>query len=107
MTSITITSDKGRRFAVTILKNGDAYGLDNCLTVDGGALVEFELLRDDGKAPYFISRYYLKTLIKPGRLGTGLCLEGSAPEYDVNADAMTIITLWLINESVNQSIEQH
>lgn len=70
-----ITVDK---FNVRIVRAGDRYGRDNCLTYDKDEpLVEFYI------GEYFVSRYYVATILGTDRYGSGeggLCLDGG----DVN-----------------------
>ena len=70
-----ITVDK---FNVRIVRAGDRYGRDNCLTYDKDEpLVEFYI------GDYFVSRYYVATILGTDRYGSGeggLILDGG----DVN-----------------------
>lgn len=70
------------------------YGLDDCLTHDGGPMVEFYDATyagpDFGPRGQFVSRYYLSTLMDrrgmPGLYAEyGLCLQGDVPEWVVSA----------------------
>ncbi len=66
-----ITVDK---FNVRIVRAGDRYGLDNCLTHDKDEpLVEFY----DSRYPHceygqFVSRYYVATILGTDRYGSGV-----------------------------------
>ncbi len=73
-----------------IIKAGDAYGLDNCLTHDGEPMVEFWT-----ESGYFVTRYYVSTLLKRTHPGQGLCLQGDMPEYNVSAACYEEILDWL------------
>lgn len=71
---------------VRVVHPGDAYGLDDVLTNDGEAMVEFY----DARYPHtehgqFISRYYLSTLNERAP-GTGLDLDGGIPDWSVTGD---------------------
>lgn len=89
---ITLTNDSGRKFNVRIVLPGDKYGLNDCLTNDKGAMVEFYDDTHTGKAKtfergQFVSRYYLATILKgssnPTENGINLC--GGVPEWVVSA----------------------
>lgn len=117
-----ITSRTGRRFLVRILRAGDRYGLDDCLTwADGGRLspssdvdrpgVEFYDLtyanttRPDGEIAFgprgqFVSRYYVDTLLGNDRNGAfGLDLHGGIDVWKIDAAAMTVVRAWLRHET--------
>ena len=86
-----ITNDQGRTFNVRIVRNGDAYGLDDCLTHDNDEpLVEFYDATYEG--PKFGPRgqhvitYNLSTLIDHPPL-TGLNLNGGEPAWEIDATA--------------------
>ena len=101
-TELMLTAASGKQFQVLLLANGDAYGLDDCLTVAGGALVEFNpIVRDKAHCCGF--RYYVKTILSGAT--TGLCLAGDMREYDIDAHSMAVARQWLGNEIRNQSIE--
>ena len=101
-TQMILTAASGKRFQVLLLANGDAYGLDDCLRVEGGALVEFNPIVGD-KAHCCGFRYYVKTILSGAT--TGLCLAGDMREYDIDAHSMAAARQWLGNEIRNQSIK--
>jgi hypothetical protein len=84
-------------YAVRIVRQGDRYGLNDCLTHDRSgldSLVEFYLVFDPevdmkrhGPRGFFVSRYYAGTLLNaPGFYGrdhtnAGLCLHGDRYNY--------------------------
>jgi len=84
----TVTNARtGLSFAVVVVPTGAAYGLEDCLTNDGGLMVEFY----DTRFPHtehgqFVSRYYASTLL-PWK-GGGLCLDGGVPNWSLDAGAM-------------------
>jgi len=81
-------TDLNKELTVKILKQGDKYGLLNCLTHDENEpLVEFY----SGK--YFISRYYAKTLLK-GAVN-GLCLDGGQRQFDIDLATMMSIRAFI------------
>jgi hypothetical protein len=78
-------------FSVVILRNGDRYGLDNCLTwVQDNPAVEFFDARYTGPGfttvGQFVSRYYLATL-RDHPLDRGLCLDGGVKAWSIDASA--------------------
>ena len=91
---ITITNkDTGLRFNVRIVRIGDSYGLDDCLTnSENDPLVEFY----DKRYPHtqwgqFVTRYRSSTLTDSEGLGygikdTGLILDGGIPDWWITAE---------------------
>jgi hypothetical protein len=76
-------------FSVVLVRKGDRYGLENCLTHEkDDPMVEFYDADYAGK-PYFtkvgqfVSRYYLSTLTE--RPVAGLCLDGGIPKWSIAA----------------------
>lgn len=92
-----ITVDK---FNVRIVRKGDRYGRDYCLTHDEDKpLVEFYDNRyphtEDGQ---FISRYYVETILGTDRYGRGtggLCLDGGVPSWTVSEQDMDTVREYL------------
>lgn len=89
-------------FNVRILRKGEKYGLEDCLThKERKLLVEFYdyRYRDDKewKRGQFVSRYYAETLLKHD-LNFGLSLDGGVPEWTVSAESMREILAWLRQE---------
>lgn len=96
-----ITVDK---FNVRILRKGDKYGRDFCLTHDEDKpLVEFY----DSRYPHtefgqFVSRYYVATIMGTDRYGRGeggLCLDGGVPSWTVGAKDMDTVRAYLQAET--------
>lgn len=92
-------------FNVRILRKGERYGLNDCLTHDEEApLVEFYDFRyhndDDWKRGQFVSRYYAETLFENviDRYLYGLQLYGEVPEWTVPQEQMRQIMHWLESE---------
>ena len=89
VTGGVLSLDDNGEFAlinVRVVHPGDAYGLDNVLTNDGEAMVEFY----DARYPHteygqFVSRYRLSTLNERAP-GTGLDLDGGIPDWSVTGD---------------------
>lgn len=96
-----ITVDK---FNVRIVRAGDRYGRDNCLTYDKDEpLVEFY----DNRYPHtehgqFVSRYYVATILGTDRYGSGeggLCLDGgNRDQWTVSEKDMDTVREYLKNQ---------
>ncbi len=89
---------KVEKFNVRIVKAGEKYGLNDCLTHDGAPLVEFYDSRypkfDNGRGQ-FVSRYYTETILASDYPG-GLCLDGgNADVWSVTADGMIVVKWFL------------
>jgi hypothetical protein len=81
---------------IRLVRNGDAYGLNDCLTNDSGrTLVEFY----DNRHPHtplgqFVSRYYAETLLaRP--TGCSLTLDFEVPSWTVSGAEMAVLEAWL------------
>ena len=104
-----ITNDAGRAFNVRVVRKGDTYGLNDCLTYgsEGGshsscgaasdaAAARGEVLVEFYDATYanhpasrgqFVARYYLSTLKERSSAWLrppGLCLHGGVPEWVIS-----------------------
>ena len=68
-------NDEGSKIKVCLIKRGEKYGLNNCVTHN-----ETEPLIEFYDPRHFVRRYYLSTIleIEPGQ---GLCLEGNRYGY--------------------------
>ena len=89
LSTFTFTDDvSGRPWAVRIVRKGDRYGRNNCLTNEGGTLIEFWLARPQGQ---FVARYCASTL-KDHR--GALCLPGAAG-WQVGSAAMARVLAWV------------
>ena len=83
------------RFNVRIVRTGDAYGLNDCLTNDGAPLVEFYDNRHmHTSRGQFVSRYFVFTILERAD-GLGLMLDGGVPAWTVSADDMRIVGAYL------------
>jgi len=96
---ITVTNqNNGIHFHVRLVKQGEKYGLERCLTHDKtDPLVEFYDARYvKGFEPLgqFVSRYYLSTLLERNN-DYGLCLDGGVPNWYVDEEAMKQVYEWL------------
>jgi hypothetical protein len=96
-----ITNGNGRQFFVRTVLQGDRYGLNECLTHDKDRpLVEFydytyANQKTFGPRGQFVARYYVSTLLKDHRPGTGLCLDGGIPEWNVDAAPYSVVVALL------------
>lgn len=94
-----VTNDRGRTFNVTLVRKGDAYGLNDCLTHNKpDPMIEFydATYEHDPKFEIgrgqFVTRYYLTTLTGEDRwssgraMTNGLDLMGHVPEWKVTGD---------------------
>jgi hypothetical protein len=123
------TRSPGRVFNVRIVREGDRYGLDDCLVYDtasdkqfraGDALVEFYDATQDpakfGPRGQFVARYYLSTLLGQdrwsanarGRKGnTGLALDGGIAAWTLDGPALdAAIGFVLDNETALRAADQ-
>lgn len=96
-----ITVDK---FNVHIVRAGDRYGRDNCLTYDKDEpLVEFYI------GDYFVSRYYVATILGTDGYGSGeggLILDGGdIKRTTVNAQDMDTVRSHLRKETKPNSVD--
>jgi hypothetical protein len=100
-------------YNVRIVRKGDRYGRNDCLTHDGNgdhALVEFYLDSHHdihGPRGFFVSRYYIGTLLnRPGfygrdHIGAGLCLHGDRYNYhSIDAKEFAQVVAFLEQEIV-------
>jgi len=82
----------GVSFNVVIVRKGDRYGLDDCLTWDSdNPGVEFYDVRHK-HTPFgqFVSRYFAKTLLCPPCIG-GLDLTSFRMGWEVSAEGMDTV----------------
>lgn len=112
-----ITNNRGRNFNVRIVRIGERYGLDDCLTHgkekdddgDDAPMVEFYDATHEGDKfgprGQFVSRYCIKTLLgldnwsRGNPRNTGLDLMGYEPAWKIDAKAMNIVRAWLDNRT--------
>jgi hypothetical protein len=82
------------RFNTKLIRAGDKYGLEDCLTHDGDPMLEFYDPRyQHTPIGQFVSRYYVKTLIEGD--DTGLMLDGHHNDWQVDQKQMTESRDWL------------
>ena len=101
-TIMHFTTAQGKPIAAILRDIGDAYGLNDCLTVDKGALLEFQPIASDGKSDGCGWTYYARTLLD-GTIN-GLCLQGDAREWDIDAHSMAVVRQWAGNEIRNANM---
>ena len=104
----TIQNDQGRMFNVRIVREGDRYGLDDCLTHNGAPMVEFYDASQDpakfGERGQFVSRYYVDTLT--GRDGFGRDIRnGHALNLHGGVEAWTLDP-WAAAQAVDWAASQ-
>jgi hypothetical protein len=105
-----ITTKRGIDMVARLVLKGDRYGRDGCLTADS-PMIEFYMNTEHEHNPwlaemydlehdlYFISRYNLNTFLF-GFMGDppldhGLCLEGSARQFDLEAGECRYVAAYL------------
>lgn len=94
MHDLILIADNNRRFGVRVVRDGDNYGLGDCLVHQGETMIEFYDLHHADRFPdgQFVSRYYWTTLRTHG--ANGLCLDGG------NRDA------WTVDVSVMEQVQR-
>ena len=117
---MTFTSFQGMPMLARLVRLGDRYGLDGCIThaLENGyttfeePLIEFYTLIGDDKEGslawdgvkgyWFISRYYLSTFLGTceysrdgGPVRNGLSLDGGYHEYDLDAQDCQKVAAWI------------
>ena len=92
-----LVSNATRQFNVRVVRQGDRYGLRDCLTHDKAEpLVEFydrTYIGEEWPRGQFVSRYNLDTLLERG--AGGLCLCGYIREWDLPEEAMAVVRNYL------------
>lgn len=89
-------------FNVRVLRKGEKYGLEDCLThKERKPLVEFYDYRHrndkEWKRGQFVSSYYAETILDHDP-NSVLSLDGDIPEWTVSAESMQEILAWLRQE---------
>lgn len=120
---MTFTSFRGMPVLARLVRLGDRYGLNGCITHGDKhthkkePLIEFYTLIGDDKEGslawdgvkgyWFTSRYYLSTFLgkceyscNGGPVRNGLSLDGGYPEYDLDAQDCQKVAAWI--ESLDQ-----
>jgi len=108
---LALISESGRQFNVRLVRKGERYGLNDCLTHEKDQpMVEFYDASQDsakfGARGQFISRYYLDTLTGADRFSRGdvrdggrLCLHGAIPAWDLDGPAAAMAVNWAVAEN--------
>jgi hypothetical protein len=116
-TAIRVVNANGRAFVVKIVREGDKYGLNKCLTHDDekgwGAMVEFYDETYAGKEGFdpegqFVSRYYVETILGKDDYGSGeggLNLDGGVDVWTVDAAAMAVARGFLKHNAEAKLVE--
>lgn len=97
-THVVYNPSNGLKWVVRLVRQGDKYGLDFCLTHKATEffdepLVEFydaRLLHTE--FGQFVSRYYLHTVLE---VSMGLDLNSDVGSWYLDAEAMSQVHLWL------------
>jgi hypothetical protein len=78
-------------FNLRIVNTGDKYGVNDCLTNNKAAMIEFYDSRFpsgwDQERGQFVTRYYVNTL-RGNLYPNGLCLDGGVPAWSLTAEEM-------------------
>ena len=75
-----------------IVKQGDKYGLNNCLThFQSASMVEFY---DTSNGEQFVSRYYVETFLGIED-GVGLMLDGGCSAWNLDGESVDSVKDWL------------
>lgn len=94
--TMTVTADNGITFLARIVREGDTYGRNRCLTHDEPMpLVEFYDTRySHTEFGQFVSRYYADTIagLPSGR---GLDLDGGVPNWTIDGESMRFVSAWV------------
>ena len=99
-TFMTVVSN-GIPFHARLVKQGETYGLNRCLTHDkSDSMVEFydaRYVKGFESLGQFVSRYYVKTLLDTtwGDARRGLNLQSDIPDWYIDTGAMTKVFEWL------------
>lgn len=81
-----------KSWLVRIVKQGDRYGLNDCLIHDKSAsMVEFY---DTSKKEQFVQRYYVETILGIGG-GVGLMLDGGCSAWNLDGESVDSVKEWL------------
>ena len=104
---MVVTNENGDAFYVVILRSGDTYGRNGCLTwgyekysLDGDGVEFYDTHNSDDRTEWqFVSRYYLDTLLKHPR-DRGLDLHGGVPKWTIDAPAMEAVIAMLERETI-------
>ncbi len=105
---LSVTNSEGTPFHVRLVRVGERYGRDDCLThgdamygrpakPDALPLIEFYDARDTdkfGTRGQFVSRYCFGTVATCARDNRGVHLHGSSPSWFLDADNIRDAFAW-------------
>lgn len=96
----TIVNADGRAFLVRLVREGERFGREDCLTHEGeDPLVEFYDVSNTsrfGPRGQFVSRYYLSTLTENYGNPLGLDLDGGVPAWSLDNVAKVAAIRWAL-----------
>lgn len=85
-----------------IVKQGDKYGLNNCLTHDKPAsMVEFY---DTSNGEQFVSRYYVETILSIKNY-CGLMLDACQPAWHLDGESVDSVKEWIKKGEEKQAVQ--
>lgn len=91
-----------KSWMVRIVKQGDKYGLNNCLTHDKPvSMVEFY---DTSNGEQFVSRYYVETFLGIDD-GVGLMLDGGCSAWNLDAESVGSVKEWINNGEEKHAVQ--
>lgn len=101
MEAMQFTNDEGTPFIVRIVKKGNGYGMNFCITHnEDEPLIEFYDARYMHTSyGQFVSRYYMNTILDRNQ-NFGLDLYGGEADWKIDADTMLRITAWVRKQKV-------
>jgi hypothetical protein len=99
MNAMQFTNNKGTPFMVRIVRRGQGYGRNFCITHnEDEPLIEFYDARYMHTSyGQFVARYYMNTILDRNQ-NIGLDLYGGEADWKIDANTMTHITEWMQNE---------
>lgn len=107
---LRVVAANGIPFHVRIVKIGDKYGRDHCLTFDDFrylVMVEFYDARYDFKSGcgwgQFVSRYFASTIMEDYHVHRGICLDGGIPAWSIDADTFKLVRDWIASLNLTYS----
>ena len=96
---LAIQNNQGRAFNVRLVRVGDCYGRDDCLTHEASEpMVEFYDATQDaakfGARGQFVARYCFSTIADVVRANRGINLCGHVSAWTVDADGVRAAFTW-------------
>jgi len=102
METLNITNSQGREFAIRIVRKGDNYGRNRCMTHERDEpMVEFYDATYAGKSGFdaegqFVGRYSAETLLNRDQM-VGLDLHGGEPAWKIDVVSMMDVTFYVMD----------